>query len=59
MKYTKLGKRKVPLIEKESIEVKSDEITDALFKHGAVMIKHPRFDAEIKRLKKRKVRKVV
>jgi hypothetical protein len=50
----RVGDRKVPLIEKELHEVDKDEATHLLAKHGAVMIRDPRWETTIKGFKKRK-----
>jgi len=52
-RMVRLGKRKVPLIEKELSEVSSGEVTDALISHGAVMIRDPRFEAEKRKAERR------
>jgi len=52
-RMVRIGKRKVPLIEKEFAEVSSEDVIDALLKHGAVMIRDPRFEAEKKKAEKR------
>jgi hypothetical protein len=51
-RLVKIGDRRIPIIEKELAEVPCNDVSDALAKHGAVVIQDPRFASEKKRLEK-------
>jgi hypothetical protein len=55
-RMVRIWDRKVPLIEKELSEVNREEVTGLLVKHGAVMIRDPRWEATVKSFEKRKRR---
>lgn len=49
----RFGDRKIPLIEKELHEVSSDDVTAAIAKSGAVVIRAPRWAAAKRDAEKR------
>jgi hypothetical protein len=48
----KFGDRRIPLIEKEVPEISTEEVTEAIAKHGAVWIRDPRWAGEKKRMER-------